>query len=149
MSLLAFEQKWEKLNRKKKIYSSGHGQTDFNFKGVVQGKWYRCSCWMQLAKHSKGHFSIPINRFRWTGLFTWINPYENSPFKKLFGLSIPSKSLPDLNEFLGENMRALHDPWGRWGYSICWANLEQGNLDYSIEGGGEARIQVAVRMRNE
>jgi probable phosphoglycerate mutase len=134
------------LNRKK-IYLIRHGQTDFNLKGVVQGSGIdaplNATGLAQAQAFFDSYQTVSFDQVYYTGLIR-----TKQSIQKFLDLSIPSTSLPDLNEISwGKYEGTPMTPEDGEYYKHMLNQWKQGNLDYSIEG-GESPNQVAVRMRS-
>jgi len=134
------------LNRKK-IYLIRHGQTDFNLKGVVQGSGIDAPLNATGQAQAKAFFdvhqSVSFDQVYYSGLIRTKQSVQN-----FLDLSIPSTSLPDLNEISwGKYEGTPMTPEDGEYYKRMLSQWKQGNLDYCIEG-GESPNEVAVRMRS-
>lgn len=131
----------------KKIYLVRHGQTDFNLKGVVQGSGIDAPLNATGLAQARAFFEryqgVAFDQIYYSGLIR-----TKQSVQCFLDLNIPSKSLPDLNEISwGKYEGTPMTPEEGEYYKHMLSQWQQGNLDYSIQG-GESPNQVAVRMRS-
>lgn len=132
--------------KSKKIYLIRHGQTDFNFQGIVQG------CGVDSSLNATGRaqanaFFETYKHIKFDKVYTSVLQRSIQSVQKFIDLGIPHKKLEGLNEINwgtreGQKITPEEDAY----YHQVIKSWQEGQIDLPIEG-GESPVDVVSKQR--
>jgi probable phosphoglycerate mutase len=129
----------------KKIYLTRHGQTDFNSKGIVQGRGVDSDL-NDLGRAQASAFYNSFNHLKFDKLYTSTLKRTHQSMKGFIDLGIPNEQLSGLDEIswgVHEGMEINKEQHAYYFEMI--SRWQKGETNLAIEG-GESPEQLAGRL---